>query len=42
MKLYQPEILVCLHPILVHHELNRGVTRLGCESVSWFHVTLTH
>ena len=40
--MFQPEILVCIHPVLVHDELNRGITRLGRESVSWLHVALTH
>ena len=40
--MYQPEILVCSHLVLVHDELNRGFTRLGRKSVPWLHVALTH
>ena len=41
-ELCSPEVLVCAHLVLVHDQLNRRISRLRSEPVSWFHVSLTH
>ena len=38
----EPEVLVLPHLVLVHDQLNRRISRLRSEPVSWFHVSLTH